>query len=111
MFRIKKIHKNKLINRNLTPDNIFIGKNNKIKICDFDVFKILTISHNYSISQVGKYHYFAPEIIKAEKYNNKVDIYALGCIMYELFILNEYYSEEKENEKSNIGKIIQNGKI
>ncbi len=30
----------------------------------------------------------APEIIKGEKYNNKIDIWALGCIIYELCTLN-----------------------
>ena len=30
-------------------------------------------------------------MLKGEEYNNKIDIYALGCIIYELFTLNEYY--------------------
>jgi surface protein len=94
---LKEIHKNKLIHRDLTPDNIFMDKNNKIKIGDFVVSKILTTTKNYTVSQVGKHHYFAPEIEKGEKYNNKVDIYALGCIIYELFTLNEYYNVKNEN--------------
>ena len=98
---LKEIHKNKLIHRDLTPDNIFMDNNNKIKIGDFGVSKILTSSIHYSISQVGVHHYFAPEIEKGEKYNNKVDIYALGCIIYELFTLNEYYNEKKENPTVN----------
>ena len=32
--------------------------------------------------------YMAPEIINGQKYNNKVDIWALGCIIYELCTLN-----------------------
>ena len=39
----------------------------------------------------GKFQYLAPEIIKGKKYTNKVDIYSFGCIIYELFTLNEYY--------------------
>ena len=98
---LKEIHKNKLIHRDLTPDNIFMDNNKKIKIGDFGVSKILTTTQNYTKSQVGKFQYFAPEIIKGEKYNNKVDIYALGCIIYELFTLNEYYNEKKENPTIN----------
>ena len=41
---LKEIHKNKLIHRDLTPDNIFMY-NNKIKIGDFGVSKILTINY------------------------------------------------------------------
>jgi surface protein len=98
---IKEIHKNKLIHRDLTPDNIFMDNNKKIKIGDFGVSKVLTTTQNYTKSQVGKHHYFAPEIEKGENYNNKVDIYALGCIIYELFTLNEYYNEKKENPTIN----------
>ena len=36
----------------------------------------------------------SPEIIKGEKYDKKVDIYALGCIIYELFTLNVYYLDK-----------------
>ena len=98
---LKEIHKNKLVHRDLTPDNIFMGDNNKIKIGDFGVSKILTTNHNYTKSQVGKHHYFAPEIEKGEKYNNKVDIYALGCIIYDLLTINEYYNVKNENPTIN----------
>ena len=42
-------------------------------------------------------------IEKGEKYNNKIDIYALGCIIYELFTLNEYYIDTKIEDMA--GKI------
>ena len=44
---LKEIHNIKLIHRDLTPDNIFMDKNNKIKIGDFGVSKILTTSINF----------------------------------------------------------------
>ena len=103
---LKEIHKNKLVHRDLTPDNIFMDDNNKIKIGDFGVSEILTTNHNFTKSQVGKHHYFAPEIEKGENYNNKVDIYALGCIIYELLTLNIYYNVKNEN--ATIDKDIYN---
>ena len=96
---LKDIHKNNLIHRDLTPDNIFIDGNNKIKIGDFGITKILTETNKYTKSQIGKIHYIAPEIELGEKYNNKVDIYSLGCIIYELFTLDEYYIDKKIHEK------------
>ena len=54
---LKEIHDHKIIHRDLTPDNIFINKNNKIKIGDFGISKI---SKEYANTQIGKHHYFAP---------------------------------------------------
>ena len=100
---LKEIHENKLIHRDLTPDNIFINDDNKIKIGDFGISKILELNQNYVITKLGKHHYFAYVIEKGEKYNNKIDIYALGCIIYELFTLNEYYIDTKIEDMA--GKI------
>ena len=61
--------------------------NNRLKIGDFGISAILK-STKYASSKVGTYNYMAPEIIKGQKYNNKVDIWALGCIIYELCTLN-----------------------
>ena len=93
---IKEIHKNSIIHRDLTPDNIFINKNNKIKIGDFGISKI---NKDYAKTQIGKIRYLAPEIIIGNKYNNKIDIYSLGCIIYELLTLNEYYIDKRIDEK------------
>ncbi len=87
---LKKIHKSNVIHRDLTPDNIFIDDNNKIKIGDFGVSKKLE-GEKYANTIIGKYEYFAPELNKREKYDYRVDIYAFGCIMYELFTLNTYF--------------------
>ena len=42
----------------------------------------------YTNTGNGTYNYMAPEMINGQKYNKKVDIWALGCILYELFTLN-----------------------
>ena len=107
---LKEIHDNKIIHRDLTPDNIFIDKNNKIKIGDFGTSKITTTSNNYSKTQIGKFNYLAPEIDKGLKYNNKVDIYSLGCIIYELFTLNEYYLDKQDEKECKIDTNLYNSK-
>ena len=96
---LKEIHKENIIHRDISPDNIFIDeKNLKIKIGDFG---ISTISQ-YSYSPVGKYKYMAPEMqleVEDEKkkvrYNKSVDIYALGCVLYELFTLRNYFDDDR----------------
>ena len=87
-YGIKEIHKNNLIHRDLKPENIFLTSNMNIKIGDFGITKKLKDVNDYAKTQVGTYLYMAPEIIKGEKYNTKVDIWALGCIIHELCTLN-----------------------
>ena len=100
---LKEIHKANIIHRDLTPENIFINQNNKIKIGDFGVSKQLNTNNKYAKTDTGKEHYKAPEIIKNEKYDIRCDIYSLGCIIYELFTLNEYYIDKYFDDKD--GKI------
>ena len=96
---IKEIHKSNIIHRDLKPENIFIDDKNKILIGDFGISKILEANKKYASTRSGTFEYMAPEIIKGEKYDKKVDIYALGCIIYELFTLNVYYLDKIINEK------------
>ena len=104
---LKEIHKANIIHRDLKPDNIFINEKNQIKIGDFGISKILEVSKIYANSNIGgTLYYMAPELVKGQKYNNKVDLYSLGCIIYELFTLNEYFIDTKYDNKN--GKIDLN---
>ena len=86
---LKEIHSKNIIHRDLKPENIFISKDFKIKIGDFGISKNFEKSNQYAQSQKGTVRYMAPEMIKENaRYNNKVDIWALGCIIYELCTLN-----------------------
>ena len=96
---LKEIHDKKIIHRDLTPDNIFIDDKKKIKIGDFGISTITTTYNRYANTRIGKSHYLAPEIERGLEYNNKVDIYSLGCVIYELFTLNEYYIDKVIEEK------------
>ena len=110
-FGLRDIHDENIIHRDLTPDNIFIDENNNIKIGDFGVSKILNTKNKYAKTHTGKLHYNAPEIEKSQKYSNKIDIYSLGCIIYELFFLNEYYIDKFIDEEiKQINQDVYNSK-
>ena len=78
---MKEIHDKNLIHRDLKPSNIFISKDNKMKIGDFGISKQL-IGTKHANTKTGTSNYMAQEILKGEKYDNKIDIWALGCIIY-----------------------------
>ena len=68
--------------------NIFLTKDNKIKIGDLGVAKILdNIEKDFATSKVGTPYYLSPEVCEDRPYNSKSDIWSLGCILYELCTL------------------------
>ncbi|KAF2116924.1 kinase-like domain-containing protein [Lophiotrema nucula] len=72
-----------ILHRDLKPENIFLDADNSVKLGDFGLSKILQ-SHDFASTYVGTPFYMSPEICKAEQYTLYSDIWALGCIIYEM---------------------------
>ena len=100
---IREIHQNNLIHRDLKPENIFIGRDFKIKIGDLGISKQLSEDTLFASTFTGTLNYMAPEIFKGDKYTNKVEMWSLGCIIYELFSLNVCFPQT--NLVDLVGKI------
>jgi len=67
--------------------NIFLTKDNKVKLGDLGVAKILESLENFATSKVGTPYYLSPEVCEDRPYNYKSDIWSLGCILYEMCTL------------------------
>ena len=95
---LKEIHDADITHRDLKPANIFIDENLRIKIGDFGS----STSSNYFTTKIGTPQYAALELLDdkklGDKFSNKVDIYSLGCIFYELFTLSNYYRDKTYNK-------------
>ena len=77
------IHSKNILHRDLKPMNIFLKKNNLIKIGDLGVAKILQ-TNTKAFTYIGTPYYLSPEVCEGKPYNSKSDVWALGCILYEL---------------------------
>ena len=78
---------NKVIHRDIKPDNIFVNKKGVYKLGDFGIAKHIekTVSN---MSKKGTENYMAPELYKNEKGNKTVDVYSLGIMLYRYFNYN-----------------------
>ena len=80
--------RHKIIHRDIKPENIFISEAGDFKLGDFGVARIAEQSIGAS-TKVGTPEYMAPEIIiRSSNYDNRVDIYSLGMVMYKLLNAN-----------------------
>lgn len=103
---MKFIHNKNIIHRDLKPENIFLDIENKVKLGDFGISKILENKNDFANTEIGTPFYLSPEICKGEKYNYKTDIWNIGCIVYELINLKRPFSSTAINEL--INQIIYN---
>jgi NIMA (never in mitosis gene a)-related kinase len=78
------IHSKKILHRDLKALNIFLTKDEKVRIGDLGVAKVLSQQTNFAKTFVGTPYYLSPEICEEKPYNEKSDMWALGCILYEM---------------------------
>eukprot|EP01138_Halocafeteria_seosinensis_P001827 gb/GECG01001870.1/.p1 GENE.gb/GECG01001870.1/~~gb/GECG01001870.1/.p1 ORF type:complete len:666 (+),score=86.23 gb/GECG01001870.1/:1-1998(+) len=78
------VHKKKVLHRDLKTQNIFLTKNDGVKLGDFGIARVLKHTFECANTVVGTPYYLSPEICENKPYNHKSDIWAVGCIIYEM---------------------------
>jgi len=102
---LKHVHDRKILHRDIKSQNIFLTKGNNVKLGDFGIAKILKNTVDLAKTCIGTPYYLSPEICENKPYNNKSDIWALGCILYEMAALKHAFVAG--NMKNLIVKIIR----
>eukprot|EP00941_MAST-03F_sp_MAST-3F-sp1_P003718 g3718.t1 len=88
VLAIHYLHENHVLHRDLKPHNIFLTENNKVvKVGDFGVTRSLESTIAMAQTQVGTPYYMSPELARNKPYNAKADVWALGCILYQMAAL------------------------
>uniref|UniRef100_UPI0037E7F4D2 serine/threonine-protein kinase Nek10 n=1 Tax=Semicossyphus pulcher TaxID=241346 RepID=UPI0037E7F4D2 len=102
---LRYLHKEKrIVHRDLTPNNIMLGEKDKVTITDFGLAKQKQENSKLT-SVVGTILYSCPEVVKNEPYGEKADVWALGCILYQMAALQPpFYSS---NMLSLANKIVK----
>lgn len=88
---IKHIHDRKILHRDLKTQNIFMNQNGSIKIGDFGIARVLQHTYDCAQTAIGTPYYLSPEICQEKPYNQKSDIWSLGCILYEMVTLRHAF--------------------
>lgn len=76
-------HDNRIIHRDIKPQNIIISRDGKVKVTDFGIAKA-TNSNTITSNAMGSVHYLSPEQARGGYSDEKSDIYSLGVTIYEM---------------------------
>ena len=93
---LKALHDLQILHRDLKSANVFLFKNGLAKLGDLNVSKVAKKGLGYT--QTGTPYYASPEIWKDLPYDNKSDIWSLGCVLYEMITLHTPFRAKSMEE-------------
>ncbi|XP_017085310.1 serine/threonine-protein kinase Nek2 [Drosophila eugracilis] len=82
-----KIPNGTILHRDIKPANIFLDAAGNAKLGDFGLARMLRRDQSFAASFVGTPHYMSPELVRGRKYDRKSDVWAVGCLVYEMCAL------------------------
>ena len=103
MSGLEYIHSKNIIHRDIKPENLLLSDNLILKITDFGISKIFEkVKDQKQTTLSARNEYAAPEIIKTENYDEKVDIYSAGKTFNELYLIAENLDDKELNDITSI---------
>ncbi|XP_060769991.1 serine/threonine-protein kinase Nek1 isoform X1 [Neoarius graeffei] len=102
---LKHVHDRKILHRDIKSQNIFLTKDGTVQLGDFGIARVLNSTVELARTCIGTPYYLSPEICENKPYNNKSDIWALGCVLYEMCTLKHAF--EAGNMKNLVLNIIR----
>lgn len=97
-----------VLHGDLKPANVFLDGKQNVKLGDFGLARILNHDMSFAKTFVGTPYYMSPEQMNHMSYNEKSDMWSLGCLLYELCALMPPFTAS--NQKELAGK-IREGKL
>ncbi|XP_066935662.1 serine/threonine-protein kinase Nek9-like [Clytia hemisphaerica] len=102
---VSYIHNFGILHRDIKTLNIFMTKSKLIKLGDFGISKVLEETYGQAETCVGTPYYMSPELVKGDPYNQKSDVWACGCVLFEIFALKKVF--EASNQLKLITSILE----
>eukprot|EP01035_Chromulina_nebulosa_P019219 gene19219-25070_t len=94
---LQYMHNNKVLHRDLKTQNVFLLGNGRLVLGDLGISKVLDGTMDFAQTCIGTPYYMSPEIFKNKPYSYKSDVWALGCVLYEMTTLTHAFDANSLN--------------
>ena len=84
---LQYLHERRILHRDLKTANVFLTRSSIVKLGDFGVSRVLSATAELAKTFVGTPYYLSPELLSNLPYGPASDVWALGCIFYEIATL------------------------
>jgi serine/threonine-protein kinase len=82
---LEYVHSQGVVHRDIKPDNLHVDSEGRVRLMDFGVAKTADLNLTKTGFQVGTPYYMAPEQVMGDAPTPRVDIYAFGILLFEIF--------------------------
>ncbi len=109
---LEAIHATGTLHRDIKPQNILVGRHGEVKITDFG---LALDASGSALTQpgiaVGTPPYMAPEQLRGERVDPRVDLFSLGCVLYEMLVGRPPFSEPGEASDGSLLARLESGRF
>ena len=81
---LEYLHEKKIIHRGIRLENIYLNSKGNLKLGSFGESKVLTDTLGKALTIIGTADSMSPEMMDGKPYDSKTDMWAVGCVLYEL---------------------------
>ena len=107
---LEAIHSEGTLHRDLKPQNLLVGRHGEVKITDFG---LALDTSGSTLTQpgiaVGTPPYMAPEQLRGERVDTRADLFAFGCVLYEMLMGSPPFAMPKEDENESLLARVESG--
>jgi len=102
LLALEYVHGYKVLHRDVALKNVFLSGQGVVKLGDFGVARVLDATGEMAKTKVGTPCYISPERVEGRPYSYESDVWAMGCLLYELLTTRPAFSAETIPEVSKL---------